>query len=96
MDSNLNTDEKEKSLKDMMLLAPEGNIDPFLMDKIKLWDDEPTALQILEVLDNAVYAASASDMVIHILQMMFEIRTEEERIAAFQYADENWRKRLIK
>ena len=45
--------QNEESLKSLLITAPEDQLDPSLVSLVKSWDEEPTALQILELLDKA-------------------------------------------
>ena len=49
-----------KALKEALLKAPDSQLDACMFPLIEKWDDNPTALQILEVLDECIYSALAS------------------------------------
>lgn len=80
------------SIKELMLIAPSADMTDGIREKIKKWKEEPSAIEILEVLDHTLYYNSAAEMVIYVLQMMFELKSEEERVKALEYAEETWRK----
>lgn len=65
-------------LKQMLLDAPYGHLDASIKPMIEKWDEPPTALQILEVLDKCIYAALASGFVIDILETMLAGTNMEE------------------
>lgn len=60
------------NIRDMLLEAPEGQLDACMHEKIRAWDDAPTSLQILEVLDDCIYAALASGFVVTLLQALLD------------------------
>lgn len=75
------------SMKEMLLQAPEDQIDEQVRPMIEKWDDEPTSLQILEVLDQCIHASLASGFVVSLLQNLYyatlkkENKTHEENVA---------------
>ncbi len=81
--------------KQLMLAAPDTQIDACMKPLIEKWDDEPTAYQILEVLDHCIHAALSTGFVVTVLQISFdqalkrEGKTHEE---AYAYAEKHWRK----
>ena len=70
--------EKEESLKSLLVTAPEDQLDPTLVEIVKNWGEEPTALQILELLDKAAFGAGASEFVMHVLQEFLQLAIIEE------------------
>jgi hypothetical protein len=68
----------QPSLKQMLLTAPETQLDHQMFPLIEKWDDEPTSLQLLEVLDQCIYFALASGFVITLLQNMYDLALERE------------------
>jgi hypothetical protein len=67
-----------KNLKEGLLSAPDGQLDPSLFPLIETWDDEPTSLQILEVLDQCIFCALASGFVVAFLQTMYDLALKKE------------------
>jgi len=71
-----------ESLKEMLLSGPDdphAPVDPLLKELIRKWDEpEPSALQVLHVLDMAVHGALASDFVISVLQIVYNTRLSKE------------------
>ncbi len=61
-----------KTIKEVFLEAPEEQIDKSVFPLIELWDDDPTAIQILRVLDQIVYTGAASEFVVTALDMMLQ------------------------
>ena len=84
------------NIRDMLLVAPEGQMDEPLKDIIRKFDVEPTAVQLLEALDNATYFASASGFVVSVLATLFEKKPQGEKDEAIKYANLNWRKEYSK
>jgi hypothetical protein len=68
------------SIKQNLLTAPESQLDASMKPLIEKWDDKPTALQILEVLDHCIYAALASGFVIKMLQTLLDIAMTNEQV----------------
>ena len=63
--------QKPKPIKELLLEAPDGQLDSCLFPIIKEWDDEPKAIQILEVLDKVIYASLGSGFVVTLLQILY-------------------------
>jgi DNA-binding transcriptional ArsR family regulator len=66
------------TLTDLLLLAPDGQLDASMKTLIEKWDEEPTSIQILEVLDNCIYSALASDFVVSVLQALLDKQLNQE------------------
>jgi hypothetical protein len=84
-----------RGLINHLLAAPDTQLDACMKPLIEKWDDEPTALQILEVLDQCIYAALASGFVITLFQTLFDKALAFEgktHAEAYAYADLHWRK----
>lgn len=58
------------SMRELFLNAPAGQLDPALKPLISKWDDEPTGIQVLEVLDAAVHCGGASGFAISTLEIL--------------------------
>jgi hypothetical protein len=67
-----------KQIKDALLKAPDTQLDAGMFPLIERWDDEPTTLQVLEVLDNCVYAGLASGFVIVLLENLLDMALTRE------------------
>lgn len=67
-----------KQIKETLLEAPEGQLDPCVFPLIEKWNDEPTALQILEVLDNCVNGGLASQFVMVLFESLLDMTIKKE------------------
>ena len=67
-----------KFIKEQLLKAPDSQLDACIFPLIEKWDDEPTSLQILEVLDECIYSALASGFVIVLLENLLDIAMKRE------------------
>lgn len=76
-----------KSMIENLLDAPESQMDPKLKDDIRKWNAEPTALEILYILDKMICYSWASGFVVRMFQSFFRMacskegKTEEEVLA---------------
>jgi hypothetical protein len=61
-----------ESVKDMLLNAPDSQLDGCIKPLVQKWNEPATSLQILEVLDNCIYGALASGFTIRILQALYD------------------------
>jgi galactokinase/mevalonate kinase-like predicted kinase len=81
-----------RELKQLLLLAPKGHIDPIAMKTIKEWDKNPKAIQILKTLDMCVHSGLASSFVIHVLEQMFNKALKKEKTTYEEVVKEaTWR-----
>lgn len=69
-----------KSLKQLLIEAPEGHLDPTAIESIKEWDDEPRAIQILKTLDMCVHSGLSSGFVVGVLEQMLAYHSRIENI----------------
>lgn len=72
MSKNTQDPNEAIKLKDLFINAPETQIDKVLRDKIMEWPDNPSALQILEVLDQGVHGSLCSAFVINLLDIVYK------------------------
>ena len=72
------TNEKQKSIKELLLEAPETQLDSCLFPIIEEWDDKPKAIQILEVLDKVIYASLGSGFTVVFLQALYREALKKE------------------
>lgn len=63
---------------DLLLSASDTQIDAAMHPLIRKWDEEPTALQILEVLDQCIHGGLASGFVITALQVTYDMACKQE------------------
>lgn len=81
------------SMKELLLQAPDGHLDSSMFPYIEQWAEEPTALQILEVLDKCIYAALASGFIIQVLQTMLDSAIAAEKTTLDELVKHaSWRK----
>ena len=67
-----------KDLKSLLLSAPPTQLDANMHPLIEEWDEIPTSLQILEVLDHCIHSALASSFVIRFLQTTYDLALKRE------------------
>jgi hypothetical protein len=60
------------NLKQLLLEAPEEQLDRSMITLIEQWDEPPRAIQILEVVDMCIYYGLSSDFVVASLQVMLD------------------------
>jgi hypothetical protein len=79
--------------KDVILEAPDHIIDSSIKEMIKVkWDAEPTAIQILEVLDRIVFYGAASDFVVNVLDVRMRAELVKENQTYEQLVEQaSWR-----
>lgn len=86
---------EKTTLKQMLLTAPDGQLDASMFPLIEKWDESPTALQLLEVIDNCIYAGLASGFVVSMLQSLYEIARDNEGKTREQIEElAVWRQRM--
>lgn len=69
-----------KEIRDMLLLAPDDQLDASMKPLIGKWDDDAKSIQILEVLDYCIYHGAASGFTVNLLQTIYDLRLKEEGI----------------
>lgn len=69
-----------REIVELLLAAPDGQLDESAKTMIRLWDDVPKAVQILKVLDISIYAALGSGIAITVMQVMYEHALKTEGI----------------
>ena len=62
----------DKEVIDLLLEAPDTQLDASMKPLIKKWSIPPTPLQILEVLDYCINASLASGFTVSLLQFMYK------------------------
>ena len=60
------------NIKALLLEASDSQMDASMFPLIEKWDDEPTSLQILEVLDHCIHGSLASGFIVHLLQTLYD------------------------
>lgn len=82
-----------RELADTLTSFSDRELDARMFPLIRKWDEEPTALQILEVLDACIYGALASGFVVASLQLLYDAACKREgRTHEQVIADATWRK----
>lgn len=80
-------------LKQMMLDGPDSQVSEGLKQLIRdKWNDTPTAIQVLEALDYAIYGSDASEFVVTLWQSLLPNMLKEEGITYDQLVTQaHWR-----
>lgn len=66
-------------MKEMLLKAPDSQLDASMFPLIAKWDEpDPTAIQLLEVIDNCIHGGLSSGVVLSILQGYLDQRLKVE------------------
>ena len=60
------------TLKELLSEAPDTQLDPAMVERVRAWDEPPTALQVLEVVDLCIFGSLASGAVVTVLQYELE------------------------
>jgi hypothetical protein len=60
------------NLKQLLLEAPDSQLDAQMKPLIKKWSDSPAPIEILEVLDLCIHAGLASGVVVNVLQILYD------------------------
>lgn len=82
-------------IKELLLDAPDGQLDKSARDSILTWSDPPRALEILRTLDECAYAALASGFAMNVLGILLDLRMKEESITRAELEKQAvWRERL--
>lgn len=68
-------------LRDFLIAAPNSLIDASMHPLLEKWGDPPTALQVLEVLDQCIHASLASGFVVRALQVLYDQALTREKTA---------------
>lgn len=67
-----------KELRDLLLKLSDDQLDAKMHPLIQKWDEQPKAIQILEVLDHCINASLASGFVVATLQAFLEVAMKSE------------------
>jgi hypothetical protein len=59
-------------MKDLLLQAPDSQIDAQLKNLIGKWSEPPKSIEVLESLDHCVRYSSGSDFVVSVLRAILE------------------------
>ena len=81
----------EQGLVDMLLEAPESQIDFWVKEDIKGMGLNPTALDILFVLDQMVFFSGASDFIVSVFEGMLGVAILKENTSLDELKEKiNW------
>jgi hypothetical protein len=69
-----------KEIINLLLRAPDTQIDACIKPLISKWSDPPTPIQVLEVLDNCINGGLASGFVVTLLQEIYQITCKNNDI----------------
>lgn len=67
-------------LKTILLEIPDRELDVSAKKTINSWEEFPTALRLLELLDNIVRYSLSCDLVVQFLDMRLKIALQEENM----------------
>ena len=82
-------------LKQLLLDAPEDQIDAGARQSIATWSEPPKALEIFRTLDECVYGAMTSGFVVQVLETMLVVQSKEENLTRAQLEElAVWREKL--
>ena len=82
-------------LKQLLLDAPEDQIDAGARQSIATWSEPPKALEIFRTLDECVYGAMASGFVVQVLETMLVVQSKEDNLTRAQLEElAIWREKL--
>ena len=82
-------------LKQLLLDAPEDQIDAGVRQSIATWSEPPKALEIFRTLDECVYGAMTSGFVVQVLETMLVVQSKEENLTRAQLEElAIWREKL--
>ena len=80
-------------IREALCAAPDSQLDAAMFPLIRKWDDPPTALQVLEVLDACVHGSLASSFVIKVLDGLYAVACKREGVTHDQVvARASWRR----
>ena len=82
-------------LKQLLLDAPDDQIDAGARQSIATWSEPPKALEIFRTLDECVYGAMTSGFVVQVLETMLVVQSKEENLTRAQLEElAIWREKL--
>lgn len=70
----------EQDFINLLLEAPDTQLDTSMFEIIKSWELNPSSLDILFLLDNLVCFSLASEFTIHLFKVLLDTAMEEEGI----------------
>ncbi len=83
---------KPDDIREALCAAPDSQLDAAMFPLIRKWDDPPTTLQVLEVLDACIHGSLASSFVIKVLQGLYDSACKREGVTHDQVVTHaSWR-----
>ena len=81
------------NLTELLLTAPDEQLDARMKPLIKKWSSPPKSIEVLEVLDRCVHSSHASKLAIQVLETVLQESLDKEKIT-YDNCVENahWRK----
>ena len=70
----------DKELLEALLEAPDTQMDEKLVEVVRGWNGEASALEILKALDDIVYYSWGSEFVVFLFKTILDVALEEEGI----------------
>ncbi len=67
-----------RELQSLLLGSSDSQLDSRMKPLVEKWDDDPSAIQILEVLDHCIFGALASGFVVKVLQLTYDSALRRE------------------
>lgn len=59
-------------LQDLLVNAPEHQLDQPIRDIISKWDNPPKPIQVLEALDKCIFCGASTDFVVEVLYAVYD------------------------
>ena len=85
------------TIKSLLLDAPDGHMDASLKELIGKWGEEPTALELLHVIDLAIYSSLMSGFLLTVIQSLYATQCSREKVTHDELVPlAVWRKELEK
>ena len=82
-------------LKDLLMSAPDAHVDAALKQLVVMWDDPPSALQLLKTLDSAIFASLASGVAVVAMQCAYDEALKREGTTHERLVESaTWREKL--
>lgn len=60
------------TIRNLLIKMSDGQIDASMTPLLERWDEPPTTLQVLEVLDKCIHGSLASGFVVTVLQAAYD------------------------
>jgi hypothetical protein len=82
----------DRNIRDLLMIAPDDQVDAALKPLIAKWDTEPTSLQVLEVLDLCIFGGAATGFVVRLLETLYDVALQaEHKVHADNLPFATWR-----